>query len=143
MKKDAVIFDVDGTLAHMNGRIARHGGAAPYLDWDAYDDDPDDSVRKILIAIENFYDVIICSGRKSSSYDVLKKWLDTNGIPYNALFMRDKDDNRKDSIVKREIYLEKIEPIYNVIGVFDDRNQVVDEWRSLGLKCFQVQPGDF
>lgn len=32
---------------------------------------------------------------------------------------------------------------YNVLGIFDDRQQVVDMWRSLGLKCFQVEPGNF
>jgi probable HAF family extracellular repeat protein len=26
---------------------------------------------------------------------------------------------------------------------FDDRNRVVDMWRSLGLTCLQVAPGDF
>ena len=31
----------------------------------------------------------------------------------------------------------------NVFAVFDDRNQVVDMWRSNGLTCFQVADGDF
>ena len=32
---------------------------------------------------------------------------------------------------------------YNVLGVFDDRDQVVSVWRSLGLTCFQVNWGNF
>jgi hypothetical protein len=28
-------------------------------------------------------------------------------------------------------------------AVFDDRRQVVDAWRALGLTVFQVAPGDF
>ena len=31
----------------------------------------------------------------------------------------------------------------DVFAVFDDRNQVVDMWRSNGLTCFQVAKGDF
>ena len=33
---------------------------------------------------------------------------------------------------------------YDVLCVFDDRNQVVDMWRNgLGLQCFQVADGNF
>ena len=32
---------------------------------------------------------------------------------------------------------------YNVHFVLDDRQQVVDMWRSLGLTVFQVAEGDF
>ena len=31
----------------------------------------------------------------------------------------------------------------DVFAVFDDRQQVVDMWRSNGLTCFQVADGDF
>ena len=31
----------------------------------------------------------------------------------------------------------------DVFAVFDDRNQVVDMWRSNGLTTFQVADGDF
>jgi hypothetical protein len=57
--------------------------------------------------------------------------------------MRHTKDLRKDSIVKGEIYDSVIAPNYNVFFVLDDRNQVVDFWRSKGLTCFQVAPGDF
>ena len=32
---------------------------------------------------------------------------------------------------------------YQVDYVLDDRNQVVEMWRSLGLTCLQVADGDF
>tara|TARA_R110002020_G_scaffold227539_13_gene438195 strand:+ start:10087 stop:10632 length:546 start_codon:yes stop_codon:yes gene_type:complete len=59
------------------------------------------------------------------------------------LYMREEGDNRKDSIVKREMYEEYIKPHYNVKLVLDDRNQVVDMWRELGLPCWQVAAGNF
>ena len=31
----------------------------------------------------------------------------------------------------------------NILGVFDDRNKVVDMWRKNGLTCFQVADGNF
>ena len=31
----------------------------------------------------------------------------------------------------------------DIVCVFDDRQKVVDMWRSHGLTCMQVAPGDF
>ena len=31
----------------------------------------------------------------------------------------------------------------NIVGVFDDRQKVVDMWRKNGLTCFQVADGNF
>ena len=45
--------------------------------------------------------------------------------------MRKTGDNRKDSIIKREIFENDIRPYYNIDYVLDDRNQVVEMWRSI------------
>lgn len=55
----------------------------------------------------------------------------------------DKMDMRKDSIIKQELFDKYVRGKYNVLFVLDDRNQVVDFWRSIGLTCFQVAPGAF
>ena len=144
-KKQAIIFDVDGTLAeNMDGRIARHGKkAAPFQDWDAYDDKVSDHVVKMLNVLKDEFTIIICSGRKDSSKDVLKDWLREHDIHYDELFMRRSNDNRPDYDIKQEIYFEKIEPFYEVFAAFDDRDQVVKNWRDLGIKTFQVAEGNF
>lgn len=143
-KKQAIIFDVDGTLAHMSGRIERRGKHnAPYCDWDAHDDDVDEHVVDMLNTLKDRFDIVILSGRKSSSKLVLETWLKKNDIHYDALYMREAKDNRKDSIIKKEIYEKTIKRKWNVWLVFDDRNQVVEMWRSLGLKVFQVNEGNF
>jgi hypothetical protein len=59
------------------------------------------------------------------------------------LFMRKQHDNRADWIVKKELFVDEISNIYDVKFVLDDRQQVVDMWRSLGLTCFQVAEGNF
>jgi hypothetical protein len=51
--------------------------------------------------------------------------------------------NRKDAIMKEELYRQHIEGKYNIKFVLDDRQQVVDMWRGLGLTVFQVDEGDF
>jgi hypothetical protein len=57
--------------------------------------------------------------------------------------MRLLGDQRKDSVVKREIFDREVRDHYRIVGVFDDRAQVVRMWRSLGLTVFQVAEGDF
>ena len=57
--------------------------------------------------------------------------------------MRKQHDNRADWIVKKELFVDEISNIYDVKFVLDDRQQVVDMWRSLGLTCFQVAEGNF
>ena len=150
-KRKAIIFDIDGTLAHMTGRISRHGKrAAPFVDDDAHDDDVDVEVLEMLNLLQSKYAIIICSGRKDTSRKTLEGWLKTNNIYYDEIFMRDstrKNENGglvSDTIIKYEIYTQLIEPKYDVFAVFDDRDQVVDMWRNkLGLKVFQVAEGAF
>ena len=74
---------------------------------------------------------------------VFENWLNKNGFDHDGLYMRPSNDMRGDDIIKREIYDNKFKNSYNVLGVFDDRNRVVKVWRDLGLKCFQVEEGDF
>jgi predicted kinase len=87
---------------------------------------------------------IAMSGRDSKHREPTLRFLDKHAFPYDALYMRAEGDNRKDAIVKEEMYEQHIKGRYNVLVVFDDRNQVVDLWRKkLGIPCFQVNYGDF
>jgi len=52
-------------------------------------------------------------------------------------------DFRPDNLIKAELFNEHIKGKYNVRHVYDDRQQVVDMWRSLGIKVYQVEKGDF
>jgi hypothetical protein len=85
----------------------------------------------------------LCSGRQSEHREQTERWLAANNIAYDELLMRATDDQRQDSIVKEELYRNHILGRWNVLFVLDDRQQVVDTWRRLGLTCMQVAPGDF
>lgn len=136
-KTSAYIFDLDGTLAKMVDR-------SPYDYSKVANDIRNPSVSLINKMIGLFeIPIILCSGRKEECRLETEMWLQQNGIRYDFLFMRANGDDRKDAIIKEEIYRNHIEPAFNIIGVFDDRNQVVDMWRSLGLTCFQCNYGGF
>ena len=131
---NAIIVDIDGTLAHMKER-------SPF-DWGRVGEDECDEIIKSIV---NNYDnnIIVMSGRDGSCRDLTIKWLEDNSIKYDLLLMRTKNDCRKDSIVKQELFDNNIKNKYYIEYVLDDRNQVVDMWRNMGLKCLQVQEGDF
>ncbi|WP_428966447.1 phosphatase domain-containing protein [Micromonospora fluostatini] len=88
--------------------------------------------------------IILMSGRDERCRRQTEAYLGLHDIPSDGLFMRTAKDNRKDSVVKHELYHRWIEPVYDVQLVVDDRQQVVDMWRSeLGLPCLQVAEGNF
>lgn len=134
---DAYVYDVDGTLANMAG------GRGPF-EWSKVgQDEPYHDVVYLLRTLSLYAKIVIVSGRDEVCRDETVGWFEQHNIPFDELFMREKGSQLKDSIVKHDIYHGKIAPKYNVIGVFDDRNQVVEMWRSMGLRCYQVQLGNF
>ncbi|RZU49952.1 putative kinase [Krasilnikovia cinnamomea] len=133
-----VLVDIDGTVALMDGR-------GPF-DWRRVgEDQPNQAVIEAVRAMHAAGNAIVfCSGRDAVCRAETEAWLALYvGVPYEALFMRPEGDNRKDSIVKREIFDTEIRDRWRVVGVFDDRQQVVRMWRELGLTVFQVAEGDF
>ncbi|GIF18785.1 putative kinase [Actinoplanes tereljensis] len=135
---EAVLVDIDGTVALMTGR-------SPY-DWSRVGEDaPNPSVIAAVRAMHAAgYAIVFCSGRDEECRAETEAWLALYvDVPYSALFMRPAGDSRKDAIVKREIFDLQIRDRWRISGVFDDRQQVVRMWRALGLTVFQVAEGDF
>ena len=134
---EAIICDLDGTLALLNGRD-------PYDASTCINDDVNPRIQYLLdLAASDGKCILLVSGRQDKWRDQTEAWLERHEILYDELWMRKTDDNRNDTIIKHEIWEAEIKGKYNVSFVLDDRNQVVDLWRSLGLTCLQVAEGDF
>jgi predicted kinase len=135
---DAFLVDIDGTVALMAGR-------SPYDETRVGEDRPNEPVVRVVRALHAAgYRIVFCSGRTDACRDDTAAWLDEHvGVPYEALHMRAAGDQRKDSIVKAEIFEAHIRDAYRIVGVLDDRMQVVRMWRALGLTVLQVAEGDF
>ena len=135
-KEEAIIVDVDGTLAH---RVDRSPFDYAKVDTDTYDT----VIGEIVETFAKLMNIIIVSGRPESARIDTVHWLNKHSISFDAIFTRADGDFRQDDLVKYEIYKEHIEPFYDVKFVLDDRNQVVKMWRGEGLKVLQVAEGDF
>jgi len=57
--------------------------------------------------------------------------------------MRPEGNTEQDALIKGRLFDGHVRERLAVVGVLDDRDQVVALWRSLGLPCFQVAPGAF
>ena len=136
----AIVVDVDGTIALNNG----HRG---HYDYDKIMNDapnqPVIDLVKSLSSTDPYASVVIVSGRDDDCMDLTLEWIERQEIAVREIFMRRTGDKRQDALVKREIFDAHIRDRYRVLYVIDDRNQVVDMWRSLGLTVLQVADGDF
>lgn len=143
----AIIVDIDGT-------VALKGERSPF-DWaNVHQDTPNEPIVRMVESLAVAADVVwlFISGRDEICRDATTTWLQqhmpiASGKSTTAsdimLWMRPVGDVRKDAVVKREIYDNHIAGKYYVRFVLDDRNQVVEMWRELGLTCLQVADGDF
>lgn len=135
--KKAVIIDIDGTVSH---RVNRD----PFEYDKVIFDRPDHNVIEVANSLWRAgHKLIFVSARDDSCFNDTYQWLTHNCPPFIKLYMRKTGDHRRDAEVKKEIYETYIKPEYEILCVLDDRNQVVEMWRELGLTCLQVNYGDF
>lgn len=135
----AVIVDIDGTLAKMTDR-------SPF-DWHRVGED--NPVPAVIAAVSAAFQagnkIIVMSGRDSSCRYETLEWLikHLSKVSDFDLFMRPEKDNRRDDLIKVELFNNHVRNKFHVEYVLDDRDQVIRAWRKLGLNTFQVAPGNF
>ena len=150
----SVIFDLDGTLALIDDRRALATKDNGKMDWDVFFDPKNIALDKpnwpVILMLQTLqrdgHRIVIFSGRSKATKDATRAWLNDLHIKFDVLKMQPtaggmkfmKDDKLK------KIWLDDLFPDKKqILGVFDDRDQVVQMWRDNGLTCFQVAPGDF
>lgn len=146
----AIIVDRDGTLASVayvapqtrdNDAWRIYNAALPF----------DAPVPSVVAMVRDWKDanpdgvVIMVSGRAAGDhprdfhrFHRMMDWIAKHDLPIDRVFMRRGGDTRLDSIVKREIYDNYIVNKFDVQFCIDDRPQVIEVWKSVGLKVVQV-----
>jgi hypothetical protein len=136
----AIICDIDGTIALVGDRNL--------FDPTSGEDGLNYPIANILQVYDQqtIFDVslLLITGRDEKYRKHTENWLSKHGIThYKKLYMRPTGDFRKDFVVKKEIYEQEIQDVFEVLFVLEDRDQVVKMWRGEGLTCLQVAYGDF
>lgn len=143
-----ILSDIDGTVADNSARrvfIERKP-----KNWKAYNAgmEHDKPITPICELLRTLYlqncTIIFVTGREEIFREVTEKWLRAHRLDfYQSLIMREEKDYRDDAVVKSE-FLEYIRALHGEPSiVLDDRKKVVDMWRAQGIKCLQVEEGNF
>lgn len=161
----AIVCDLDGTLCNVEHRrhfvrpvepvgelkVEQDGSVEvkPFKkNWMAfYEGIKDDTLNKwcrdILTSFSLACPIVLCSGRGQEYENQTVEWLMRHDIEFDELFMRQRKDSRKDSIVKEIILDFEILTRYEPHFFIDDRSQVVEMWRKRGYVCLQCDEGNF
>ncbi|WP_240626507.1 HAD family hydrolase [Thalassospira lohafexi] len=148
--RDAVVFDMDGTLAHFDADTLGHLVHGVEKHWDAFFDamdlaKPIENIERLLrILHASGHAIVICSGRPAGWQHRSEAWLRAHNIPFDGMYLRPIDaDHRTDEEVKEDLLAQIRADGFDPWLVVDDRSRVVDKWREMGLTCLQCAPGDF
>lgn len=149
-----IIVDLDGTLAdyshrrhYLKNKVEKHDQDGP--DWDNFNRAAaDDSVKSDILRLVNMVQgqmaICVMSGRSSRYAHVTVGWLNKHNIPCDLLLMRCQGDFRSDTVVKADLYHQHfVIPKRKVHFVLEDRDKVVEMWRSIGVTCLQVMKGEY
>lgn len=143
MKREAVIFDMDGTLADVSG--IRHYVMTRPKNFDAFHaESVNVPANAEVVDMARWFHaqgaaVIIVTARRAMWRNHTAMWLALNGVPSDAMFMRANGDQRKDYLIKRDI-LVMIRATWVPVLAVDDNPAVLALWDEEGIPTHRV-PG--
>lgn len=130
--KKAIICDLDGTLFDCEWRREKFLPNFEKFNENHIYDKINLHILEILKKFQNDCKIIYVTGRnekfRKTTEEQLNKYIENY-----LLFMRKDKDFRGDEIIKKEIYLEKIKPQYNIFFILDDRDKVVNMWERIRI----------
>lgn len=142
-----IVFDLDGTLANDSHR--QHLLRQTPKRWKEYfelceGDDICTPLRNLVHSLKG-QSLGLWSGRSKLVEAETRRWLQQHELLdlFQQVRMREIDDRTDDTELKRQWLFEQRLTGDPVTLVFEDRKRVVDMWRSEGIVCCQVAPGEF
>lgn len=151
MRRNAHIYDIDGTLANTDVYLhyIRNLKNDPNFvkDYDAYHkatmnaEVHYDVLDMMKQSIADGYDVIIMTSRREQWRPETVYWLTKHNIPHHALFMRDNNDERGHRECKNSLY-NTITPYWNICFAIDDNEDIVNMWKEYGINTIHYGSSD-
>lgn len=135
---DCIICDLDGC-------ICEKGPRGPFEWHRVGEDTPRADVIEVVEKLAKDYKVFFLTGRDGVCLPESREWVEKHVYMVQPveIYSRSVDDCRPDMEIKEELLRKHVLPDYNVKIWFDDRAQVVNHARALGLQVFQVDAGRF
>ncbi len=164
--KPLIIFDIDGTIcdpthrmSHLDNKPISNEAWKCFLDgacndpciqqgwrlYQAFRDAQTDSFDFVYQKYkEPLYTIGFVTSRNEGMRELTETWLAQNFFEgYDFLLMRKEGDHRKDYIVKEEILLEQIIPVYGkpFMVVEDNHDVIRDCWKKNGCYVIDISQG--
>jgi len=149
VKKTAIIVDIDGTIANAEHRL--HFIKGDKKNWDKFFDEMvkdtyiegswDKIIEETAKYTEDWPFVIFLTGRRDTHRHETMSWIEKNIPATNSectLIMRPKGDIREDTVLKRELYENRIVPFFDVLVAFEDRPRIIDMWKEMEVPVVQM-----
>ena len=147
MKRDAWIFDVDGTLANVDSILhhVKNINDDPEFkkDFDKFHEGSvhvpphEEVVDMVWDALDDNCDIIVVTARREEWRAHTSYWLRENNVPHHALFMRGNKDGRPDYEVKKDI-LEHIKLFWNPLWAVDDNPKIIKLWQEEDIPTTKI-----
>jgi len=140
--RDAVIFDMDGTLCDVSG--IHHFIEGEERDFDAFHGAAIDCpphphvVEAVATARESGKAVLVVTSRPSKWRDYTIMWLDRHEIAYDRLYMRFEADFRNDYVIKADILKAITKDGFEPSHAWDDSPKVIALWLENGIEVTEV-----
>jgi hypothetical protein len=150
----AIIVDLDGTLYNSTARnhLAQAG------QWDDFHrasstDKPNHDILQLvnLLSLHEKTIILAVTGRDDRYRDITNSWINRNSAMIDFVLMRPEGDLRSDTVVKIELVKQWLEDHgagmdvkkEDIAFALEDRDKMVDAWRSWGIPCWQVRAGSY
>jgi uncharacterized HAD superfamily protein len=144
--KKTVVVDIDGTIAKVGERLKYLQMETPDYDKfyaSCFDDEPIQEIVELVDYLQLKYKIVYCTGRREEVRALTEKWLLKQGLDLEILLMRPNNDHRHDTEVKPDQITKAGILLKDIAFVLEDRDSMVALWRRLGLRCLQVNYGNF
>lgn len=141
-----VIVDIDGTLCSHEKREKLATQITGALDWNIFythdnimlDEPIWETINNVRKYKENNFKIVIITSRPELVRIPTELWLERYKVPYDVMYMRSVENHKIPSVeLKKKIYDKFIND--KVFCAFEDRDDIVDLWLSLGIPTFKVE----
>ncbi|MFT4868273.1 MAG: hypothetical protein ACI9LV_000900 [Candidatus Nanohaloarchaea archaeon] len=132
------VIDLDGTISDNSHR--KHLIEGESKNWKEYlkrcsEDEAVSEVLDFVKELRSDHRIVIITARSEEVRERTVNWLNEKDVPYDQLFMLEKD---KRNIEDHEFKREKLERLENPVLAVDDKESNLRMFREEGLKSYMV-----